>query len=280
MRLDIRRFDPACIAPGRIVLLIGKRGTGKSFLAKDLLYHMRKDVHIPVVMSPTHSSIADFEKFVPRSLIHDRFNPDTIQSLIDSQRARAHTGKKLRNVCLVLDDCMYDKKCLRSVAMRDIFMNGRHSRLGLIIAVQYLMDLDPAARSQIDYVFTLRENIISNRKKLWQFFFGMWANYDDFAAVMDACTNNHEALVLDNVSSGTNDVTKCVFWYKASATIPTDFRLGSRTMWKLHYRLKKNKKSREEEEEVEAQSARTRARAAQKHDRVDAVIKLGHDAPR
>ena len=27
---------------------------------------------------------------------------------------------------VLMDDCMYDKKVLKSTAMRDLFMNGRH----------------------------------------------------------------------------------------------------------------------------------------------------------
>ena len=31
----------------------------------------------------------------------------------------------------------------------------------------------------------LRENIMSNKSKLWKYFFGMFDRYEDFARVMD-----------------------------------------------------------------------------------------------
>ena len=45
MRLQLRKFDMSSIAADKVVVMIGKRDTGKSFLCKDLLWHHQK---IPV----------------------------------------------------------------------------------------------------------------------------------------------------------------------------------------------------------------------------------------
>ena len=37
MDINIRKFDPKCIANNRTVVLIGKRNTGKSTLVSDIL---------------------------------------------------------------------------------------------------------------------------------------------------------------------------------------------------------------------------------------------------
>jgi hypothetical protein len=50
---------------------------------------------------------------------------------------------------------------------------------------------------------------------------------------MDACTENYECLVLDNTSKS-NDVTNCVFWYKAA--LRKNFRCGSSAFWQFHQR--------------------------------------------
>ena len=81
-----------------------------------------------------------------------------------------------------------------------IFMNGRHWKILFMITMQYCMDLPPALRANIDYVFILRENIIQNREKLWKNFFGIFPTFDSFSEVMNACTENYECLVLDNTS--------------------------------------------------------------------------------
>ena len=38
--LNLRKFDMSKIANGSIVVMIGKRNTGKSFLVKDLLFYL------------------------------------------------------------------------------------------------------------------------------------------------------------------------------------------------------------------------------------------------
>ena len=39
MNLELRKFDMSEIKDDKVVVLIGKRDTGKSFLCKDILYH-------------------------------------------------------------------------------------------------------------------------------------------------------------------------------------------------------------------------------------------------
>ena len=114
---------------------------------------------------------------------------------------------------------MYDKKILRGLCMRDLFMNGRHLHVTFLNAMQYIMDMGPDLRTQVDYVFALRENIISNKSKLHKYFFGMFDKYEDFSRVMDRCTENHGCLVLDNTAK-TNNLEDCLFWYRASIDQP------------------------------------------------------------
>ena len=39
MEIQLRKFDMTEIKDDKVVVLIGKRDTGKSFLCKDILYH-------------------------------------------------------------------------------------------------------------------------------------------------------------------------------------------------------------------------------------------------
>ena len=50
MKLELRKFDITRIKNDKVVVLIGKRGTGKSFLVKDLLYY-HTDIPIGTVVS-------------------------------------------------------------------------------------------------------------------------------------------------------------------------------------------------------------------------------------
>ena len=45
MNLELKKFDISQISDDKVVVLIGKRDTGKSFLCRDILYHHKS---IPV----------------------------------------------------------------------------------------------------------------------------------------------------------------------------------------------------------------------------------------
>ena len=172
---------------------------------------MKNRIDLAVAMTPTEESISTFKCHMPDSWIYRRFEQDKLEDMIRVQRKTLKTNKeKAKSLGLYMDDCMYDKKCLKTTAMRELFMNGRHMKVTFICAVQYIMDIGPDLRSQIDYVFALRENIISNRMKLWKYFFGVFPSFADFAAVLHRCTENYSALVLDNTKS-TSDLSECLY---------------------------------------------------------------------
>lgn len=227
--LQLRKFDPSGIDDCRVVLIVGKRNTGKSVLAKDLLYHKR---HLPcgVVMSGTEEGNGYYSSWVPDSFIYNDFDKAVIEGVIDRQKRMCRAGKA-KNVFLVLDDCLYDKKILREKCMRALFMNGRHWKVYMLITAQYLMDVPPDVRTNIDYVITLREPSLQNRKRLYDTFFGIFPTFDMFCQVMDKCTENYECLVLDNVTKS-NKLDDIVFWYKAK--VRDNFRMGSPMFWRFH----------------------------------------------
>jgi hypothetical protein len=77
-------------------------------------------------------------------------------------------------------------------------------------------------------VFILRENIVSNRRKLYEQYAGMFPDFDSFCQVMNQCTENFECLVIDN-NAKSNKLEDQVFWYKANPH--PDFRLCSPELW-------------------------------------------------
>lgn len=88
----------------------------------------------------------------------------------------------------------------------------------------------PTLRTNIDYVFILREPYIANRKRIYDNYAGMFPTFESFCQVMDQCTENYECLVINN-NSKSNKLQDQVFWYKADNH--NDFRLGSKEFWEL-----------------------------------------------
>jgi hypothetical protein len=109
-------------------------------------------------------------------------------------------------------------------------MNGRHWKIMMIITMQYPLGVPPTLRTNIDYVFILREPYIANRKRIYDNYAGMFPTFESFCQVMDQCTENYECLVINN-NAKSNKLQDQVFWYKAEAH--NDFRLGSKEFWEL-----------------------------------------------
>lgn len=118
--------------------------------------------------------------------------------------------------------------------MRLLFMNGRHWKVMLIITMQYPLGIPPTLRTNIDFVFILREPYIANRKRIYENYAGMFPTFESFCQVMDQCTENYECLVINN-NSKSNKLTEQVFWYKADAH--NNFRLGAKEFWEMSKNL-------------------------------------------
>lgn len=228
--MRIQKFDPRSIKESRILFLLGKRHTGKSVLMKDLLYHMPRPDYV-LAMAPTEDTLKMYREFLPESCIFDHFSQDKLERTVSVQRELVTRGKK-RTVLIILDDCLYQKNVLKSTAMRSIFFNGRHDHISLMCAAQYMMEVDVSLRTNIDYIFTMKENILVNRQKLYKYYFGQFNRFEDFDKVMNACTEHYKTLVLD-VTVSSNLPTDSVRWYKASMDIPS-FRLCKPVYWSLY----------------------------------------------
>ena len=220
------------IKDDEVVVMIGKRNTGKSFLTKDLLYYKK---HLPVgtVISPTENANRFYSDIVPPIFIHDEYTPTVVSSFMKKQKKmkkRKLSGDNIDNKAfLILDDCLYDADWKKDKRIKEIFMNGRHWNIQFVLIMQYALGIPPNLRTNIDYTFILREPYIANRKRIYENFAGMFPTFESFCQVMDQCTENYECLVIDN-NAQSNKLEDQVFWYKA--TDRGEFKIGADDYWK------------------------------------------------
>jgi hypothetical protein len=245
MNLELKKFDMRKIEfnpnanSGPVIVLIGRRDTGKSFLVRDLLYY-HQDIPIGTVISGTEAGNGFYGKLVPKLFIHDEYNSAIIENILKRQRIVMKQIKKEKEAYgksnidarafVILDDCLYDNSWAREKVMRLLFMNGRHWKIMLVITMQYPLGVPPNLRTNIDYTFVLREPYLTNRKRIYENFAGMFTTFESFCQVMDQCTENYECLVISN-NAKSNKLEDQIFWYKASAH--NQFRLGSKEFWEM-----------------------------------------------
>ena len=192
------------------------------------------------VISATEVANEFFQNMVPSKFIHDKYRPEIVQNVIKRQatlKTKRNTDKTAHGgsssidprAFLILDDCLYDAKSwINEESTRFVFMNGRHIDLMTIITMQYPLGITPNLRTNVDFIFILRENILGNRRRIYENYAGMFPTFDMFCSFMDQCTENYEGLVIcNNVSS--NKLEDQVFWYKASDHPP--FKLCDPSLW-------------------------------------------------
>ena len=246
MNFNIKKFNMEMIrnkcaldskkAP--VIVFIGKRDTGKSFLVKDILASTRDCFPIGTVISGSEVASPFFQDLVPSKLIHDKYNASIVTGVIKRQmsvkqscnaekRGGGHSNSDPR-AFLILDDCLYDKSWMNEESTRYVFMNGRHIDLTTMITMQYPLGVPPNLRTNIDFVFILRENVLGNRKRIYDNYAGMFPTFQMFCQFMDQCTENYECLVVCN-GIQSNKLEDQVFWYKAEEH--PAFKLCDESLW-------------------------------------------------
>jgi len=224
---------------GPVIVLIGRRDTGKSFLVRDLLYY-QKDIPIGTVISGTEAGNGFYGNHIPKLFIHDEYNSGIIENvlkrqlMVNKQIQKEKQAYGRSNVdprtFVIMDDCLYDNSWSKEKVMRSLFMNGRHWKIMLIITMQYPLGVPPNLRTNIDYVFILREPYLSNRKRIYENYAGMFPTFESFCQIMDQCTENYECLVINN-NAKSNKLEDLIFWYKAESH--PNFKLGAQEFWDL-----------------------------------------------
>ena len=240
-KFDMRkiRFDNSQTSSGPVIVFIGRRDTGKSFLVRDLLYY-HQEIPIGTVISGTEAGNGFYGSHVPKLFIHDEYNTAIVENVLKRQKLVIKQIKKLNTAFgsinfygrafVILDDCLWDNGWAKDKMMRLLFMNGRHWKIMTVITMQYPLGVPPNLRTNIDYVFILREPYLTNRKRIYENYAGMFPTFESFCQVMDQCTENYECLVIDN-NSKSNKLEDQIFWYKAE---PHDnFKLGSKEFWEI-----------------------------------------------
>ena len=257
MDLGLKKFEMRKIPQDAVCVFIGRRRTGKSTLVKDLLFN-HQDMPLGTVISGTEESNSFYSKMIPPLFIHGEYNSLILANFVKRQKmimakimAEQAAGQmKSRydpRAMLILDDCMYDDSWTHDKNIRYLFMNGRWLKVFFLITMQYPLGIQPALRTNVDFVFILREPYMSNRKRIFDNYGSAFPSFEFFCQIMDQCTQNYECIVVDNTSQS-NKLEDIVFWYKAD--IHGDFRIGAPESW-----AHSDSKRKEQTNEYDARTA-------------------------
>jgi len=247
MALRLKKFDMKRLRYDSVVVLMGKRNTGKSFLVRDILYH-HKNIPLGTIISPSEEANQFFTPLAPKFFIHDEYSPGLVDRVVKRQKKAVKAWQKDKSLdprsFLVFDDCMFDNSWKSDKNVRLLFMNGRHYKMLFLITMQFPLGIPPVLRTNVDFVFLLRDNLHSNRKRIYEHWAGMFPDFKTFCSVLEQCTENYECLVIDNTVKS-NKIEDIVYWYKASPH--ENFRLGAPVFWQMAARYPPRRDNDDEE---------------------------------
>jgi hypothetical protein len=239
-RLPIKKFNISEMVDHCTIAMIAKRATGKSYLTREIMYHKR-ELPASVAISRTEKLNSFYSEFIPDTYIYSEYDSSILNRIFDRQ-ARINEDNKERKIknkrqkddrlMLIMDDCMSSKGTwLKDPNITELFFNGRHHHLSFILTMQYAVGIPPEMRSNFDYIFLLAEDIINNRKRLYEHYAGMFPSFDIFQQVFSDITENYGVMVINNRVHSKN-ITDKVFWYRAKS-VPK-FKIGSNKFRNFH----------------------------------------------
>ena len=162
MNLELKKFDMKKITfkpnenQGPVIVLIGRRDTGKSFLVRDLLYY-HQNIPIGCIISGTEGANSFYSKIFPSIFIHNEYRQEIIQNFLKRQKlVITQKNEEISNyhrtdidprALMILDDCLYDNSWTKDINIRSLFMNGRHYSVMFLLTMQYALGIPPNLRN-------------------------------------------------------------------------------------------------------------------------------------
>lgn len=228
--IPLKEFKLSDMVPNPSIVMVAKRGSGKSVVVKEIL---KKYSYIPggAIISKTDKLNPFYGKFFPELYIHYEYRSEIITNILKRQKdisikceEKMKQRKKLDpRAVLVMDDCLASKgSWIKDQNIMEIFFNGRHYKLMYILTMQFPLGIPPELRSNFDYIFLLAEDFVSNLKRLYDHYAGMFPSFDSFKQVFNQVTADYGSLVIVNRGSR-NSILEKVYWFKASNSECTKF---------------------------------------------------------
>ncbi len=220
---DLSIFNLADVPDDAVCLLIGKRATGKTTLIKDLLY-FKQSFPIGIAIE----CLKNYQDMLPSQLIHEEFRTVIVTRLLERQDAMRERAGVDRRAFICMDDCLYDNRWTSDRHVLSLFQNGRQYGLLTILAIQYPMGIPSSIKECVDYLFVMRENMVTVQKRIYeQFVSDIVPTFEVFNSLMDRL-EGFECLVIKKGVPFTH-WSECVFLYHAEVHSP--FKIGSPALW-------------------------------------------------
>lgn len=242
--IKISYFNLNDICKNPTIIINAKRGSGKSTLVRELMNYFNTVLKYPICVLCSYSEKVDpyYSYFLPASYIYEDCEKMLTKVLkrqteminINNQRQKEGKKKYDDRILVVMDDCISDAKIWkRSKDLAEIFYNGRHYNISLIIVSQDIVAIPPSFRANIDIVMLFNSSIQEELKKLFQHYAGEFTNLQEFKDTLNMVCQDYGAMIILKRGYRSLDLCDKVFRYKADINLKPKI-FGCRKFKKLN----------------------------------------------
>lgn len=145
-------MDEYVAAVNSTVLVVGRRGCGKTTTMQHMLHSVMEKLDVVHVFARNRDSLEEYEESIPGCNVHRMLCPKHLKTILDDQEVK----RGERAMGIVLDENLCWKTDFNSV-IRRLMTNGRHFNVFVLIAVSNLEAVPKDLRSQLDAVVMFPE---------------------------------------------------------------------------------------------------------------------------
>lgn len=220
--------------PGYTNIFYGPRRSGKSVLVRAVCSHMRHYFNEVVCFTMTKAS-GEYFQWLPYCRVIEGLDEDILQGLIDHQiklKEKRSRGEDVgnMNLLIIIDDCM--AQGLRYVkTFNQLFYNGRHLDITLIVCVQDVRGIAPSATINADLVCTFSLPDRRGRDTIREKFCD-YLTRNEFDRLYDHPEiNKKHHVVMFDIAHRYNDINKRILFGCVDVDAIQPFVMGCREMW-------------------------------------------------
>lgn len=209
------------------VSIFGKRNTGKTFYARYLMYQLKD--YFPWGWCMTNTPQNGFwQSMIPEKRIFKGWRPDVIREIMELQRGRIRRTDVNPYVFVILDDIVSDERLRYDPVLRELYFEGRHFGIFILICSQYVYGLPPGNRANTDFMITFNQQQQRQLKQIQEDYCTEFKNWQSLRKDLQRLLGDHGVLILNQRDPDLRGVER---YHMDVADEPPPFYLGTKNYW-------------------------------------------------
>ncbi len=206
----INKFDLNLLT-NKKVAIIGKEIGSESQLMHNIVSHLSKNLPCGVVISPKNKLTKFYDDIIPTIFILEKYTKETINNILFRQQIKIQQKTTDPRAYLIMDDCVDSVPFIKNEEIKTIFFEGKCYCLSFVLSMQYPISIPCELRQQFDYIFLLGEETYTYKKKIYEYYAGIFESFEKFNQIFSQITENNKCMIIDNCTRST-DLNKKIFW--------------------------------------------------------------------